>query len=167
MSRASWLELSALDARVLRATDARYERSPEKVGELARCAPDVALSTLRRLRVRRACRGRRGAAAAVAAHASTGRGAGARAMSEAVRQAIGARPAVRTGELAPAVRAPARRPWCVSGEIRRVRQPHYAALASGMAGLAGRIGCEWTVERGCAAALPGVRVDRRLAARHN
>jgi hypothetical protein len=52
MSRASWRELSALDAWVLRATDARYERSPEKVGELARCAPDVALSTLRRLRVR-------------------------------------------------------------------------------------------------------------------
>ena len=52
MSGAWWLELSALDARVLRATDARYERSPEKVGELAGCAPDVALSTLRRLRVR-------------------------------------------------------------------------------------------------------------------
>jgi hypothetical protein len=31
-------ELSALDARVLRATDARYERSPEKIGELAGCA---------------------------------------------------------------------------------------------------------------------------------
>jgi hypothetical protein len=44
--------LSALDARVLRATDARYERSPEKVGELAGCAADVALSVLRRLRVR-------------------------------------------------------------------------------------------------------------------
>ena len=52
MSGAWRLELSALDARVLRATDARYERSPERVGELARCAPDVALSTLRRLRVR-------------------------------------------------------------------------------------------------------------------
>jgi hypothetical protein len=44
--------LSGLDARVLRATDARYERSSEKVGELAGCPPDVALSTLRRLRVR-------------------------------------------------------------------------------------------------------------------
>ena len=44
--------LSALDARVLRATDARYERSPERVGELAGCAADVALSALRRLRVR-------------------------------------------------------------------------------------------------------------------
>ena len=43
-------ELSALDARVLRATDARYERSPVKIGELAGCAADVALSTLRRLR---------------------------------------------------------------------------------------------------------------------
>jgi hypothetical protein len=44
--------LSALDARVLRATGSRYERSPEKVGELAGCAADVALSVLRRLRVR-------------------------------------------------------------------------------------------------------------------
>ena len=51
MSGAWRLELSSLDARVLRATDARYERSPERVGELARCAPDVALSTLSRLRV--------------------------------------------------------------------------------------------------------------------
>jgi len=44
--------LSALDARVLRATDARYERSPEKIGGLAGCAADVTLSVLRRLRVR-------------------------------------------------------------------------------------------------------------------
>ncbi len=44
------LRLSVLDARVLRATDARYERSPEKVGELAGCEVDVALSALRRLR---------------------------------------------------------------------------------------------------------------------
>ena len=51
MSGAWRLELSSLDARVLRATDARYERSPERVGEPARRAPDVALSTLRRLRV--------------------------------------------------------------------------------------------------------------------
>lgn len=42
--------LSSLDALVLRATDARYERSPEKIGELAGCAADVALSALRRLR---------------------------------------------------------------------------------------------------------------------
>jgi hypothetical protein len=48
----AWLELSALDTRVLRATDARYERSPERVGELAGCSAEVALSTLRRLRVR-------------------------------------------------------------------------------------------------------------------
>ena len=54
-------------------------------------------------------------------------------MSEALRQAIGARPAVRTGELALAVRAPARRPRCVSGEICRIRQLHYAALAAGVA----------------------------------
>lgn len=44
------LSLRALDVRVLRATDARYERSAEKVGELAGCATDVALSALRRLR---------------------------------------------------------------------------------------------------------------------
>jgi hypothetical protein len=50
MNGAVSLTLSALDARVLRATDPRYERSPEKVGELAGCAADVALSTLRRLR---------------------------------------------------------------------------------------------------------------------
>jgi hypothetical protein len=50
MSGAAFLALSSLDARVLRATDARYERSPEKVGELAGCAADVALSALRRLR---------------------------------------------------------------------------------------------------------------------
>lgn len=52
MSRVGWLSLSALDARILRATDPRYERSPEKIGELAGCAADVALSVLRRLRVR-------------------------------------------------------------------------------------------------------------------
>jgi hypothetical protein len=51
MSGAGLLQLSSLDARVLRATDARYERSPERVGELAGCAADVALSALRRLRV--------------------------------------------------------------------------------------------------------------------
>ncbi len=50
MTGGSWPMLSALDARVLRATDARYERSPERFGELAGCAADVALSTLRRLR---------------------------------------------------------------------------------------------------------------------
>jgi hypothetical protein len=43
-------ELSAVDARVLGVTDARYERSPERIGELAGCAADVALSVLRRLR---------------------------------------------------------------------------------------------------------------------
>jgi hypothetical protein len=50
MTGSSWPVLSALDARVLCATDARYERSPERIGELAGCAADVALSTLRRLR---------------------------------------------------------------------------------------------------------------------
>jgi hypothetical protein len=52
MNRVAWLSLSALDARVLRATDPRYERLPEKIGELGGCAADVALSALRRLRVR-------------------------------------------------------------------------------------------------------------------
>ena len=50
MSGARSSALSALDARVLRATDTRYERSPGRVGELAGCAADVALSALRRLR---------------------------------------------------------------------------------------------------------------------
>lgn len=50
MSGAASLTLSALDARVLRATDPWYERSPERIGELAGCAADVALSALRRLR---------------------------------------------------------------------------------------------------------------------
>ena len=50
MSGGAWPGLSGLDARVLRATDARYERSPERVGELAGCAADVALSALRRVR---------------------------------------------------------------------------------------------------------------------
>jgi hypothetical protein len=51
MNDAVSLMLSALDARVLRATDAWYERSPESIAELAGCTADVALSTLRRLRV--------------------------------------------------------------------------------------------------------------------
>ena len=51
MTGGSWPVLGALDVRVLRATDAWYERSPERVGELAGCAADVALSALRRLRV--------------------------------------------------------------------------------------------------------------------
>lgn len=50
MRGAASLTLSALDARVLRATDARYERSPERIGALVGCAADVALSALRRLR---------------------------------------------------------------------------------------------------------------------
>lgn len=41
VSGARGLVLSELDVRVLRATDARYERSPEKVGELAGCVADV------------------------------------------------------------------------------------------------------------------------------
>jgi hypothetical protein len=44
--------LSELDVRVLRATDPMYERTPQEVGKRAGCEPDVALSTLRRLRLR-------------------------------------------------------------------------------------------------------------------
>jgi hypothetical protein len=51
MNRAVSLRLSELDVLVLRATDCRHERSPERVGELAGWAADVALSCLRRLRV--------------------------------------------------------------------------------------------------------------------
>jgi len=43
--------LSDLDARTLRATHPYYVRTPEHVGRLANCAPDAALSTLRRLRL--------------------------------------------------------------------------------------------------------------------
>jgi hypothetical protein len=50
MSGGLWPVLSGLDVRVLRATEARCVRSPERIGELAGCAADVALSTLRRLR---------------------------------------------------------------------------------------------------------------------
>jgi hypothetical protein len=44
------VRLSELDARILRATDPTYERTPQRIGQLASCAPDVALSTVRRLR---------------------------------------------------------------------------------------------------------------------
>jgi ribosomal protein S25 len=49
---AVWLVLSELDARVLRATDARYVCTVERVAERAGCGEDVARSVLRRLRVR-------------------------------------------------------------------------------------------------------------------
>jgi hypothetical protein len=49
---AVWPVLSELDARVLRATDARCVRIVERVAERAGCGEDVAKSVLRRLRVR-------------------------------------------------------------------------------------------------------------------
>ena len=52
MTGGAWPVLSGLDARVLRASDVGSVRSPERIAELAGCAADVALSTLRRLRVR-------------------------------------------------------------------------------------------------------------------
>jgi hypothetical protein len=47
-----FLSLSPLDARVLRATDAFYVRTAERVARLADCSEDVASSCLRRLRGR-------------------------------------------------------------------------------------------------------------------
>jgi hypothetical protein len=44
--------LSAVDARVLRATDPMCERTAERVARLAGCSEDVARSSLRRLRGR-------------------------------------------------------------------------------------------------------------------
>lgn len=53
MSRLRWPPvLSAVDARVLRATDPLRERSVGRVAELAGCSEDVASSCLRRLRGR-------------------------------------------------------------------------------------------------------------------
>ena len=52
MSAAGFSPLSPLDARVLRATDPRYERAVARVAVLAGCSEDVAASCLRRLRGR-------------------------------------------------------------------------------------------------------------------
>ena len=51
MSGPCWLMLSALDARVLRATDPVCVRRVERVARLAGCSEDVARSCLRRLLV--------------------------------------------------------------------------------------------------------------------
>jgi hypothetical protein len=52
MSGARSLMVSALDARVLRATDPVRERTVERVARMAGCSEDVARSCLRRLRGR-------------------------------------------------------------------------------------------------------------------
>lgn len=52
MSGFSWLGLSLLDARVLRATDAFGVRRVERVARLAGCSEEIAHSCLRRLRGR-------------------------------------------------------------------------------------------------------------------
>ena len=52
MSGVASLMLSALDARVLRATDPLRERTAERVAGIAGCCEDVAASCLRRLRGR-------------------------------------------------------------------------------------------------------------------
>lgn len=100
MTGGSWPMLSALDARVLRSTDARFERSPERIGELAGCAADVALSTLRRLRVACLVEGDGEASAVLASHPSRGCRAGARAVrasscAEGTRRVSGGRHVAR------------------------------------------------------------------------
>lgn len=50
MNGAVWLQLSALDVRVLRATLALQERTTARVAQLVGCEEDVAGSCLRRLR---------------------------------------------------------------------------------------------------------------------
>ena len=52
MSGVASLTLSALDARVLRATDPLRERTAERVAGIVGCSEDVAASCLRRLRGR-------------------------------------------------------------------------------------------------------------------
>jgi hypothetical protein len=52
MSVSSWLTLSPLDARVLRATDAFDIRTVERVARLAGCSEELVASSLRRLRGR-------------------------------------------------------------------------------------------------------------------
>jgi hypothetical protein len=52
MSGVASLTLSALDVRVLRATDALRERTAERVAGIVGCSEDVAASCLRRLRGR-------------------------------------------------------------------------------------------------------------------
>jgi hypothetical protein len=46
------MRLSDFDARLLRATDPGWERTPARIGQLAGCAPDIAVNTPRRLRNR-------------------------------------------------------------------------------------------------------------------
>lgn len=52
MNPAVSLTLGELDARVLRATDPRRERTADSVARLVGCSEDVAASCLRRLRAR-------------------------------------------------------------------------------------------------------------------
>jgi hypothetical protein len=50
MTGAAWLQLSLLDVRVLRATDAYRERTAERVARMAGCSQEEARRSLRRLR---------------------------------------------------------------------------------------------------------------------
>ena len=50
MTDAPWLQLTVLDARALRATDAYRERSAERVARMAGCSQEEARRSLKRLR---------------------------------------------------------------------------------------------------------------------
>ena len=50
MTDAPWLQLTVLDARALRATDAYRERSAECVARMAGCSQEEARRSLKRLR---------------------------------------------------------------------------------------------------------------------
>ena len=50
MTGAPWLQLTLLDARVLRATDAYRERTAERVARMAGCSEEEARRSLKRLR---------------------------------------------------------------------------------------------------------------------
>jgi hypothetical protein len=50
MTGAPWLQLTPLDARVLRATDAYRERTAERVARMAGCSQEETRRSLKRLR---------------------------------------------------------------------------------------------------------------------
>jgi hypothetical protein len=50
MTGAAWLQLTLLDVRVLRATDAYRERTAERVARMAGCSEEEARRSLKRLR---------------------------------------------------------------------------------------------------------------------
>lgn len=52
MTGAAWLQLTLLDVRVLRATDAYRERTAERVARMTGCSEEEARRSLKRLRGR-------------------------------------------------------------------------------------------------------------------